>query len=76
MAKLVSDEQNRRYLVERLCKVADEDGNHVDGSSRIKVAVMAAYLSGRPAPTKDPPLTGFLRLQQEFGIELTDTAAE
>ena len=46
-----------------------------DGESRIKAAVMMAYLSGRPAPTETPSdnsgLHGFQALQQEFGIQLT-----
>ena len=46
-----------------------------DGESRIKAAVMVAYLSGRPAPTEadndNSALVGFKALQQEFGIQLT-----
>ena len=46
-----------------------------DGESRIKAAVMIAYLSGRPEPTTDPEdnsvLRGFRALQFEFGIQLT-----
>ena len=45
-----------------------------DGESRIKAAVMMAYLSGRPAPDDDGrgnALLGFRALQKEFGIQLT-----
>ena len=46
-----------------------------DGESRIKAAVMRAYLSGRPRPTQvsgdNSALRGFTALQIEFGIELT-----
>ena len=45
-----------------------------DGESRIKAAVMIAYLSGRPAPTvsgDNNALRGFRALQLEFGIQLT-----
>ena len=42
-----------------------------DGESRIKAAVMIAYLSGRPEPTEIYALRGFRALQQEFGIKLT-----
>ena len=42
-----------------------------DGESRIKAAVMIAYLAGRPEPTTDFALRGFRALQQEFGIQLT-----
>ena len=45
----------------------------VDGESRIKAAVMIAYLSGRPEPTGEDnsALRGFRALQLEFGIQLT-----
>ena len=43
-----------------------------DGESRIKAAVMVAYLSGRPEPTDGNALLGFRALQKEFGIQLTD----
>ena len=59
------------YLIARLAKIADTAENHADGTSRIKAAVMASYLAGRPVPTKEPALTGFLALQREFGIQLT-----
>ena len=46
-----------------------------DGESRVKAAVMIAYLSGRPAPTEaytdNSALLGFRQLQLEFGIQLT-----
>ena len=45
-----------------------------DGESRIKAAVMIAYLAGRPAPTvsgDNNALRGFRALQLEFGIQLT-----
>ena len=45
-----------------------------DGESRIKAAVMRAYLAGRPAPTvsgDNNALRGFRALQLEFGIQLT-----
>ena len=70
------EERNRAILVERLVKIADTVNNHVDGPTRIKAAVMIAYLTGRPAPTKEPALTGFLQLQQEFGIQLGDPVSD
>ena len=42
-----------------------------DGESRIKAAVMIAYLSGRPEPDDGNALLGFRALQKEFGIQLT-----
>ena len=44
-----------------------------DGESRIKAAVMIAYLEGRPEPTEvsDFARRGFRALQIEFGIQLT-----
>ena len=46
-----------------------------DSESRIKAAVMVAYLSGRPKPTEtggdNSALRGFKGLQLEFGIQLT-----
>ena len=42
-----------------------------DGASRIKAAVMIAYLSGRPEPDDGNALLGFRALQKEFGIQLT-----
>ena len=43
------------------------------GESRIKAAVMIAYLSGRPEPTEgdNSARRGFRALQLEFGIQLT-----
>ena len=60
-----------RQLISQLASIATNANNNVDGESRIKAAVMMAYLSGRPAPTLEPIVTGFLKLQQEFGIKLT-----
>ena len=46
-----------------------------DGESRIKAAVMMAYLAGRPEPTEvsgdNSALRGFRALQIAFGIQLT-----
>ena len=46
-----------------------------DVESRIKAAVMIAYLAGRPEPTEvsgdNSALRGFRALQLEFGIQLT-----
>ena len=42
-----------------------------DGESRIKAAVMTAYLLGRPEPDEGNALLGFRALQKEFGIQLT-----
>ena len=46
-----------------------------DGESRIKAAVMIAYLKGRPEPTEtgrhNSALRGFRGLQLAFGIQLT-----
>ena len=68
-------EQNRNILIERLAQIADNPANNVDGESRIKAAVMVAYLLGRPAPIETPSdnsaLVGFRALQQEFGVQLT-----
>ena len=65
------------HLIRRLANIADDPANHVDGTTRVKAAVMVAYLSGRPAPTVPADgssyvLIGFRQLQQEFGIQLTD----
>jgi hypothetical protein len=68
-------EQNTNVLIKRLAQIADHPANHVGGESRIKAAVMVAYLLGRPAPTEaysdNSALVGFNALQQEFGIQLT-----
>ena len=62
-----------RQLINQLRGIAGTPT--ADGESRIKAAVMVAYLSGRPAPTEtardDSPLRGFRALQFEFGIQLT-----
>ena len=51
-----------------------------DGESRIKAAVMVAYLSGRPKPTEtgrgNSALRGYWALQLEFGIQLTGEGME
>ena len=60
-----------RQLIDQLRGIVTT--STADGESRIKAAVMIAYLSGRPEPTReyDSALRGFRALQQEFGIELT-----
>ena len=47
-----------------------------DGESRIKAAVMLAYLAGRPEPTEEVARRGFRALQQAFGIQLTGEGAQ
>ena len=73
---MATEQQNTSYLIARLAKIADDPTNHVDGVSRIKAAVMVAYLSGRPAPAGGRALTGFLDLQREFGIQLAGPTTE
>ena len=60
-----------RQLIHQLGRIAGAPT--ADGESRIKAAVMIAYLAGRPEPTEEVPeaLRGFRALQQEFGIQLT-----
>ena len=70
-----------KHLINQLASIATNANNNVDGASRIKAAVMIAYLSGRPAPTipadgSSYALLGFRQLQQEFGIQLTDLTDE
>ena len=59
-----------RQLISRLGGIAATPT--ADGESRIKAAVMIAYLAGRREPTRaDSALRGFRALQTEFGIQLT-----
>ena len=58
-----------RHLINQLGRIAAT--LTADGESRIKAAVMIAYLAGRPEPTADFALRGFRALQHEFGIQLT-----
>ena len=62
-----------RHLIHQLGVLAGT--STADGESRIKAAVMIAYLSGRPEPTEvfkdNSALRGFRSLQLEFGIQLT-----
>ena len=61
-----------RHLINQLGGIAGAPT--ADDESRIKAAVMVAYLSGRPEPDDDGrgnALLGFRALQQEFGIQLT-----
>ena len=61
-----------RHLINQLRGIAGTPT--ADGESRIKAAVMVAYLSGRPAPDEDfkgNALLGFRALQLEFGMRLT-----
>ena len=73
----VRHHRSRSYTRPGRSNIADDANNGVDGTSRIKAAVMVTYLSGRPAPTVPADgisyaLLGFRQLQQEFGIQLTD----
>ena len=60
-------------LINQLGKIANTPT--ADGASRIRAAMMIAYLAGRPEPTTDSgdnsALRGFRALQLEFGIQLT-----
>ena len=62
-----------RQLINQLGAIAR--ATSADGESRIKAAVMIAYLSGRPEPTEtgrdNSALGGYWALQLEFGIQLT-----
>ena len=62
-----------RHLINQLGRIAATPT--ADGESRIKAAVMIAYLAGRPAPTEvsgdNSAAVGFRALQQAFGIQLT-----
>ena len=62
-----------RHLINQLRGIAATPT--ADGESRIKAAVMIAYLAGRPEPTTvsedNSALRGFRALQLEFGIQLT-----
>ena len=71
---MTTNEQNdeiTRRLINRLGGIAATVTT--DGESRIKAAVMIAYLEGRPEPTEvsDFARRGFRALQIEFGIQLT-----
>ena len=71
---MTTNEQNdeiTRRLINRLGGIAG--ASTADGESRIKAAVMMAYLTGRPEPTADSDSArrGFRALQLEFGIQLT-----
>ena len=73
---MTTNEQNdeiTRRLINRLGGIAG--ASTADGESRIKAAVMIAYLEGRPAPTEvsgdNSALRGFRALQIAFGIQLT-----
>ena len=61
----------KNYLIEKLSHIAESSASGIDGTTRIKAAVMAAYLAGRPVPAEGAPMLGFRRLEQEFGIRLT-----
>ena len=62
-----------RHLINQLARIAAT--LTADGESRIKAAVMIAYLAGRPEPTEvsgdNSAVVGFRALQQAFGIQLT-----
>ena len=62
-----------RHLIHQLAGIASTPT--ANGESRIKAAVMIAYLAGRPGPgpgpSTDSALRGFRALQIEFGIQLT-----
>ena len=63
-----------RQLINRLGGIAVTPT--ADCESRIKAAVMIAYLAGRPEPTADFARRGFRALQLEFGIQLTGEGAQ
>ena len=65
------DNATTNRLINRLASLADNYANHVDSTSRVKAAVMVAYLSGRPEPTGGVAREGFSALQKECGIRLT-----
>ena len=63
-------QQAKNYLIQSLGSIAHSLASDIDGTTRIKAAVMAAYLSGLPAPTNQDVKNVLGRLELEFGIEL------
>ena len=63
-------QQAKNYLIQSLASIAHSSASDIDGTTRIKAAVMVAYLSGLPAPTRPDAKTGQGRLELEFRIEL------
>ena len=70
MATNDSGQQQIDDLITRLARIADTSNNGVDGESRIKAAVIAAYLAGMPQPTLSSAISGLGKLEQEFGVQL------
>ena len=63
-------QQAKNYLIQSLGSIAHSLASDIDGTTRIKAAVMAAYLSGLPVPTTPDAKIALSRLEVEFGIEL------
>ena len=63
-------QQAKNYLIQSLASIAHSSASDIDGTTRIKAAVMVAYLSGLPAPTNQDVKNSLSRLEMEFGIEL------
>ena len=66
----ITPQQAKNYLIEKLSEITDSSASGIDGTTRIKAAVMAAYLSGLPIPTRPAARQALSKLEQEFGLEL------
>ena len=63
-------QQAKTRLILNLGLIAHSSASDIDGTTRIKAAVMVAYLSGLPAPTNPDVRKALSGLEMEFGIEL------
>ena len=65
-----TSQQTKTHLIRILSEIATSTTSGIDGSSRIKAAVMAAYLSGLSEPVDPDIMVGLFQIEREFGIEL------
>ena len=69
-----TSQQAKDYLIQQLASIANSSAGGIDGTTRIKAAVMAAYLSGLPVPSGSDAKGALVRLEVEFGIDLLTPA--
>ena len=64
----------KNYLIGKLSDIATSPASGIDGTARIKAAMMAAYLSGLPIPTEANAKQALDQLEVDFGIELRNNS--
>ena len=66
----MTQQEIKNYLIQHLVSIVHSSASGIDGTTRIKAAVMAPYPSGLPAPANPDVRKTLSGWEMELGIEL------